>query len=118
MAAFTATDWSVTVQRTWIAGPTRHSRCKLTATVGSTISGADALLPLPTAGKLGMKRNVDYVIITSGLLATNGDRLVDYDQVNHKLKVFSGTATVDNPIQETASATAITGTIYIEAVGW
>ena len=117
MASFTATDWAVTVSSTRIENKERITICQLTATVGSTNDDA-GFLPLPSAGALGLVRNVSHINIIDGRLTTTGTRVVDYDKTNHKLKVYTTTISSGSALQDLASATACTGTIFIEARGW
>lgn len=118
MAAFTATDWAVTVQDEWIEGAKRHTRCLLSATVGSTTSGGSAgAVPAPTYEQLGMRRNVEYIILSHDLLVTDGSRVVGYNQADHTIKVYTTTVSTVG-LGELASGTAVTGTLYVEAVGW
>ena len=65
MAAFTATNVTLTVERKWISGPTRHARVKIAfgdaaLTYATSSQGG---IPLPTFGNWGMKRNLDYIIL-------------------------------------------------------
>lgn len=117
MAAFTSTDWVVTVEDTWIEGKKRHTRAKLTATVGSTCPTAGTV-PLPSKGPFGMRRQLDYLIITDGNLVTDGSRIVDYRQADNRLMIFTTTASTGVQTAPLASAVAVTGTIYVEAVGF
>jgi hypothetical protein len=117
MAAFTATDWAVTINDVWIEGKKRHVAAKLTATVGSTNSSA-GVVPLPSKGPFGMVQRLDYLIITDGNLVTDGTRAVDYRQADNTLAIFSTTASGSAPRNPLPSATAVTGTIYIQAVGF
>lgn len=119
MAAFTATDWSVTITKTSIEGGRRRVFATLNATVGSTLASVG--LPLPSMGPFGMRQRLDYISVVGGSigLGTSGKNyLVDYSATNNRLNIFSGTATADNPIIALPSATAVTGMIYVEAVGF
>lgn len=111
-----AITFVATVEDRWQEGKKTHSRVKLVSGGADTYvtGGAD----LPAFGVLGMKRNLDYVIIT-GPSSADGYEL-KYDQAAKKIKVFQG----DNanvaaaPSTEIAAATAFASkTIYIEAVG-
>lgn len=116
MADFTATDWAVTIQDEWIAGKKRHVVAQLTATVGST-NANEGYVPLPSKGPFGMRKRLDYLIITDPSLTTDGSRTVEYDQANNRLLIFSATATAAAPKAPLPSASAVTGTVYVEAVG-
>lgn len=111
-----AITFTATVEDRWIAGGKTHARVKLVSGGADTYvtGGAD----LPAAGALGMKRNVDFVIIT-GPSSADGIEL-KYDQANKKIKLFQG----DNPNVAAAPSVEFTNggayaskTIYIEAVG-
>lgn len=124
MAAFTATDWRVVAtgtatnrnQRVWIEGNTRHIICDITATVGATVAAAGGLIPAPTATQLGFKSHIDYVQIVDGSLVTDGSRHVLYDKTGHQFRVLTSTAS--SGIQTPAAAGAVTGTLFVHAVGW
>lgn len=120
MADFTATDWAVTITKTSIQSGRRHVWAYLNATVGSTRSATTGL-PLPSMGPFGMVQRLDYINVIGGSigLGTAGKNyLVDYSATDNTLNVFTGTATTDNPITALPSATAVTGILYVEAVGF
>jgi hypothetical protein len=124
MAAFTATDWRVVAtgtatnrnQRVWIEGNTRHIICDITATVGATVAAAGGLIPAPTATQLGFKQKVEYVQIIDENLVTTVARHVKYVKDAHQFRVLTSTAS--SGIQTPAAAGAVTGTLYVHAVGW
>ena len=118
MAALTATDWTVVVEQKLIEGQRKRNRCKLTlATAGAYPSNG---IPLPANGKLGMVRNLEYVVVTDPVAARTAP--VKYDQANNTFRVFIATATAGPHLTE--SATTVTNgagadfVVYIEAVGW
>ncbi len=124
MAAFTATDWVMVATGTAtnrkreerIEGNRRIITCDIRATVGATMAAAGALIPAPTAAALGFRRNIDYINVIDPTLTTDGSRLVQYQKTAHQFKILSTTATANNPVVEAVGA--VTGTIYIEAIGW
>ena len=118
MAALTATDWTVSVEERTIEGKKRRNRVKLTlASDGSYPSNG---IPIPSAGKLGHVRNVDYIILTDENAGTVNP--VKYDQANGTIRVFVATATAGAHMTELATTvTAGAGgafILYAESVGW
>lgn len=110
-----AITWTPTVEDRWVAGGKRHARVKLVAS-GTYSAGGDAI---PAAGALGMKRNVDFLVITDGSMATG--HLYKYDQANKKIKIFddneNATYLADQEFGELDAGTAVTTTVYCEVVG-
>lgn len=112
-----AVTYTATVEDRWIANGKRHARVKLTTPASSqTITaGGDAI---PAFGAMGMKRNLEYIIITDASMADGF--ILKYDQLNQKIKVFQG----DNPNAAAAPAVEATGvafnskTLYCEVVGF
>lgn len=124
MAAFTATDWRVVAtgtatnrnQRVWIEGNTRHITCDITATVGATVAAAGGLIPAPTATQLGFKSNIQYVQVIDERLVTTGARHVRYVKDAHQFQILTSTAS--SGVQTGPASGAVTGSIYVHAVGW
>lgn len=118
--AFTATDWSVTITKTSIEGGRRRVWASLNATVGAT-NAAGTALPLPSMAGFGMVQRLDYINIIDGRvgLGTAGKNyIIDYAATDNTLRLYSGTATVDNPIVTTTAGSVVQGIIYVEAVGF
>ena len=119
MAAFTTTDYTVTIEDRHIEGKHRRNRCKVVLATDATYPSAG--IPAPTFGQLGMVRNIDYVIVTDGD-ATN--HTLKYDQAAHTFQLFklSTASIVAQDLLELATTatvgSTVLGTIYVEAVGW
>lgn len=140
MAALTATFWTESVEDRWIEGKKRYSRVRLT--LSSTQAGtypSSGGIPLPTT--LGMKRNVDYVVILQGPTPAAGS-LGLADGINWTYSVSEksihghwgdypvvptafGAAAVGGPTHlaelPTTWKPSLLGTapvMYVQAVGW
>lgn len=110
-----AITWTPTVEDRWIEGGKRHSRVKLVAS-GTYTTGGDAI---PAFGALGMKRNVDYIILTDGANASG--HLYKYDQVNKKLLIYvendAATYAQRPQMAQVPAGTSIATTVFCEVVG-
>lgn len=85
MADLAVGDITVTIERRTIAGKTRRNRVKLVFGDGSKTYPSGGI-PMPVAGNLGMKRNVDFLTVfdendASGIIWK-------YDAANHKLRGY------------------------------
>lgn len=120
MAALTATDWTVSVERKNSPGGTKTKmyECKLTlATTGTYGSGG---IPIPTRQQFGFVRNLDYINVLDQL-ASSASMIVKYDKLAGTIRLYTTTASSGTSIAELATTiTAGSGSfvIYVEAVGW
>lgn len=85
MADLVVGDVTVTIERRSIEGKTRRNRIKLTFGDGVDTYPSGGV-PMPVAGNLGMKRNVDFLTVfdendASGIMWK-------YDKDNHKLRGY------------------------------
>jgi hypothetical protein len=70
MAALTATMFTQTIESRVIEGKHRRNRVRLTFSNGGAFYPSSGGVPLPTT--MGMKRNIDYVIIVQQPYAVSG----------------------------------------------
>lgn len=85
MTDLAVSDITVTIERRTIAGKTRRNRVKLVFGDGA-LTYPSGGIPMPVAGNLGMKRNVDFLTVfdendASGIVWK-------YDAANHKLRGY------------------------------
>lgn len=112
MAAFTATDWTVTVLSDNIHHKVRHVRAAMTlATVGNYPSNG---IPLPAAGAFGFRRNRDAVVIDAP--PAGNTRTYVIDAVNDTLRITI--ASTGAEVATTVSNDVVAGTVYVTARGW
>lgn len=119
MADLASTDVTVTVEERRIEGKKRLNRVKITFGDGALTYPANGV-PLPDFSSFGMKRNLDYLILTD---PGSGDGLVwKYDQANTKLRGYEGdyaqVADADLAELDGTSDAVAAQTLYAEAVGW
>lgn len=100
-------------------GKKKHARVKLTTSAsGNTYTtGGDAL---PSFGNMGMKRNIDFIIITDSVV---DGFIYKYDQANNKIQVFqeneNATYLQREQLAQVPSAEALNSkTLYCEVVGF
>lgn len=111
-----AISFTTTVEDRWVAGGKKYSRVKLVSGESDTYATGGAALP--AFGVLGLKRNLDYIIITDPASAVGYE--LKYDQVNKKILLYEGdnNNAADGPSVEVTAGTAFASkTIYCVAVG-
>lgn len=85
MPDIAASNVAVTVEHRQIEGKKRRNRIKIAFGDGS-LTYPSGGVPMPGFEKFGMKRNIDFLILTD---AANGNGLVwKYDQTNRKLRGY------------------------------
>lgn len=111
-----AITWTPTVEDRYTSSGKHRARVKLVAS-GTYTTGGDAI---PAFGALGMKRNVDYLILTDDAHASG--HVYKYDQVNKKIMIYNendAAAYAQRPqLAEIQAGTAIATTLFCEVVGW
>ena len=89
MAALTVTDWTVTVNKSRVAGGQRINDVTLKYGDGA-LTYTTAGIPFPTRETLGMVDHVDNVVIVDSALdaATTTAYVYGWDKTNNTLKVY------------------------------
>jgi len=116
MAAITATDWTVTEVFRGRPGGTQRKRNGYTIVLASGGTYPSNGIPRPTNGKLGLVRNLDYILIGS---QDGTAHLVQYDDTNETFRIFTLASTGGAELATTVTmGSAYPQTLYVEAVGW
>lgn len=115
MAAATATNVTVTVEKTVVEGKRKRSRCKIEFGNGSLEYGTTSGIPLPSYGQWGFVRFFEFLSLSDSV---STGILWNYDQSNHRLQGFRTGATGAALEQLTSAVTPAAQTLYGEAVGW
>jgi hypothetical protein len=119
MAALTATDWTVTVQERRIENKKKVTKCLLTlATAGSYPSGG---IPLPSFSALGLKRNLEYIMMIDA--NPTASYLSQYDVSANTIRILTDVNSDDPSLTElattvTVGASASPYVLTVEAKGW
>lgn len=101
MADLAAADVTITIEQRNIEGMKKRNRVKITFGDGA-LTYPTGGVPLPAAGKFGMYRNLDYLILFD---PDDGQGIMwKYDKENNKLRAYipaldvgaAGAATVDD----------------------
>lgn len=117
MAAWTAASWTVVLGERRIENGKRFVRATLSIAAGTDTYPASGI-PLPTYSSLGMKRNLDYILLIEPV-AGNGF-VYKYDVSAHTLWAYYGdySEATDGALVEVATSDSTEPTIEIVAVGW
>lgn len=131
MAALTASAWTEVVEAQFIEGKHRRNRVALTLSVTTgAFYPSSGGIPLPTT--MGMKRNVDYVMIIqpplSGVSAAPvANYMWTYDKQHHSIHGYQTTPTTQAGVTsfpelpttwKPSLGFAAAPVMYVEAVGW
>ncbi len=121
MAALTAAAFAVTITEKWIEGRKRYTRGTLTLTGGADTYPTGGI-PLPAIANFGFVRQMDTLVPFGKLGSDVVNYAPTYDQVNHKLQLYSshdtaGATTLPMDEQDTAEAPG-TKSWYFLATGW
>lgn len=119
MADITASgDLTVTISDQRILQGQRRNRCTVLLGTGGNDYPSGGI-PMPTYDKLGMVRNVDFLVLFD---ESDADGYVwKYDKDNHKVRAYvqTPTDTGNIPLAEVTDGTALTTRSWgVEAVGW
>jgi len=112
-----AVTLTTTVEARWREGNKRHSRVKLvSSSTGNTYATGIAV---PAFGILGLKRNLEFLVLTSPVSADG--YVYKYDQANAKILAYQAPAkatTAVAALSQVATSTLFNSkTWYAEAVG-
>ena len=114
MAAWDADSWTVVLDKARIDNKKRFVEANLSIAAGTDTYPTGGI-PLPTYSALGMKRNLDYILLVEPV-AGNGF-VYKYDLSAHTLLAYEQNA-VAGPLVEVADTDSTEPTIEIVAVGW
>ena len=114
--ALTASDWTVSIQKQWRAGPKRHVYASWTLpTAGTyTASGID----IPDKSAFGFRKGIDYVVLTDEVAGRVNP--IKYDEANRSIRIHVATATAGAHMTEVATTVSVGAggfVIYAEVVG-
>ena len=118
MADITANDVTVTIVSEDITGKRRQNEITLAFGDGALTYPVGGV-PMPTASKLGMRRNLNDLILTDAA-STNG-LIYKYDKTNNKIKIFEAdypNAAEGALIELDATDTPAAATLKGYALGW
>lgn len=118
MGNFTATDWTLTVEKQTIQSNTRLNRVKMVLATSANDGYPAGGIPIPsTVGDYGMVRNLDNLVPYDTVGSASGYVWM-YGSTGSVFRAFRAGA-VSVPLTEATTGAVLAGqTFYVHAFGW